>query len=99
MAPDSWILECARMVGVAQDIISLIENSIANYKTVLTSKQEVLGSLDIKRGIFEGHSLTPLVFLMIIIPLAVILRDTRAGYCINSRKKDPRSITCSLWMT
>ena len=49
MVPHSWILECARMVGVAQNIITLIENSMTNWKTVLTSNQEVLGTVDIKR--------------------------------------------------
>ena len=28
MVPHSWILECARMVGVAQNIINVIENSM-----------------------------------------------------------------------
>ena len=42
MVPHSWILECARMVGVAQNIITFIENSKANWKTVLTSNQQVL---------------------------------------------------------
>ena len=80
MVPHSWILECARMVGVAQNIITLIENSMTNWKTVLTSNQEVLGTVDIKRGIFQGDSLSPLLFVIIMIPLSLILRDTRAGY-------------------
>ena len=42
MVPHSWILECARMVGVAQ------------------SNQDLLGTVDIKRGIFQGDSLLPL---------------------------------------
>ena len=50
----SWILECARIVGVAQNIITFIENSMANWNTVLTSNQEVLGAVDIKKEIFQG---------------------------------------------
>ena len=49
MVPHSWILECARMVGVAQNIITLIENCMANWKTVLISNQEVLGSYQLKK--------------------------------------------------
>ena len=97
MVPYSWILECRRMVGVAQNIITLIENSMANWKTVLTSNQQVLWTVDIKRGIFQGDSLSPLLFVIITIPLSLILRDTRDGYQL--KKKDARSITCSLWMT
>ena len=81
--PHSWIFECARMVGVAQNIITLIENSIANWKTVLTSNQKVLGTVDIKKGIFQGHSLSPLLLVIIMIPLPLILRDTGAGYQLN----------------
>ena len=80
MVPHSWILECARMVGIAQNIINLIVNSMANWKIALTSHQEVLGTVDIKRGIFQGEPLLPLPFVIIMIPLSLILRDTRAGY-------------------
>ena len=52
MVPHSWILECTKMVGLAQNI-SLIEKSMASWKTVLTLNQEVLGIVDIKRGIFQ----------------------------------------------
>ena len=38
------------------------------------------GTVDIKRGIFQEDSLSPLLFLIIMIPLSLILRDTRAGY-------------------
>ena len=50
------------VVGVAQNMITLIENSMVNWKTVLTSNQEVLRIEDIKRGIFQGDSLSPLLF-------------------------------------
>ena len=39
----------------------------------VTSKQEVLGTADIKRGIFQGDSLSPLQFVIIVIPLSLIL--------------------------
>ena len=34
MVPNSWVLECARMVGVVQNMITLIENSMGNRKSV-----------------------------------------------------------------
>ena len=68
------------MFGVAKNIVTLIENSMANWKTVLTSNQMVLGTVGINRGIYKGDSLSPLLFVIIMIPLSLILRDTRAGY-------------------
>ena len=47
---------------------------------MLTSNQDVLGTVDIKRGIFQGDSLSPLLFEIIMIPMSLILKDTRAGY-------------------
>ena len=58
---------------------------MANFKTVLISNQEVLGTVDIKRGIFQGDSLSPLLFVIIMIPLSLILRDTRAGYQLKKK--------------
>ena len=76
MVTHSWILKSARMVGLSQNTITLIENSMANWKTVLTSNQKVLETVDIKRGIFQGDSLS----LVLFVPLSPILRDTRTGY-------------------
>ena len=37
MVPHSWILKCLEMVGAAKNMISIISNSMVNWKTVLTS--------------------------------------------------------------
>ena len=91
MVPHSWILECSRMVGVAQNIITLIENSMANWKTVLASNQEALGAVDIKRGILQGDSLSPLLF--------VIINTTIADFKgHNTRKNEGCKINYLLFM-
>ena len=46
MVSHSWTLACARMVGMAQNIITLTENSMENWNTVLTSNQVVLGTVN-----------------------------------------------------
>ena len=80
MVPHSWILECAKMVGIAKNVIKTIENSMENWKTILTSNQEVLGTVNINRGIFQGDSLSPLLFIIIMIPLTMLLREMNVGY-------------------
>ena len=80
MVPHSWILKCLEMVGAAKNIVSIISNSMLNWKTVLTSGGTVLGQVDIKRGIFQGDSLSPLLFIVIMLPLTLVLRRMRAGY-------------------
>ena len=39
-----------------------------------------LGEVEIKRGIFQGNSLSHLVFALALIPLSLILRKAKAAY-------------------
>ena len=80
MVPHSWILKSIGMVGVAGNVLAIIRNSMTNWKTVLTSGGKDLGEVSIKRGIFQGDSLSPLLFVIIMLPLTLILRKMRAGY-------------------
>lgn len=41
---------------------------------------QVLGEVRIRRGIFQGDSLSPLLFVAAMIPLTITLRKTRLGY-------------------
>ena len=80
MVPHSWILKFLEMVGGAKNMITIISNSMANWKMVLTSGRTDLGQGDIRRGIFQGDSLSPLLFVLIMLPLTLVLRKVRAGY-------------------
>ena len=80
MEPHSWILKCLELIGSAKSIITTISNSMANWKTVLTSNRTDLGQVDTRRGIFQGHFLSPLLLVVIMLPLTVVLRKMRAGY-------------------
>ena len=73
MVLHSWILKCLEMVGAAKNMIFIISNSMVNWKTVLTSGGMALGQVDIRRGVFQGDSLSPLLFIMIMLPLTLVL--------------------------
>ena len=51
--PHSWIQECLRIFGIAENVIGLLDQSMKTWKTELTSGNEVLGEVEIKRGIFK----------------------------------------------
>ena len=95
MVPHSWILKCLEMVGAAKNMISIISNSMVNWKTVLTSGGMPLGKVDIRRGIFQGDTYSPLLFIVIMLPLTLVLRKMRAG-CILA--KDMKLINHLLFM-
>lgn len=64
------------------------------WKTQLVGGRDVLGTVDIKRGIFQGDSLSPLLFVMIMIPLSQRL-EAMQGYKL---KHETRSINHLLFM-
>ena len=80
MVPHSWIIATMGMVGLADNIIGLITQSMNKWKTNLYADGKLLGSVPIRRGTFQGDSLTPLLFVIALLPLTHILRETGMGY-------------------
>ena len=80
MVPHSWIVATMKMVGVADNVIDLISRSMTKWRTNLYSNDKFLGKVDINRGIFQGDSFSPLLFVIALIPLTHVLRETLAGY-------------------
>ena len=74
------------MFGVAEDIKSLLVNSMEPWKVMLCSGNFELVEVEIKRGIFQGDSLSPLVFVLALIPLSLILRKAKAASEISQSK-------------
>ena len=51
--------------------------------------------MDIRRGIFQGDPLSPLLFIVIMLPLTLVLQKMRAGYKLA---KDMKPINYLLFM-
>ena len=60
MVPYSWIIECLDLIGVADNVKSLLVNSMEKWKVMLYSRNSELDEVEIKPGIFQGDSSTPL---------------------------------------
>ena len=54
---------------------------------MLCSQNSELGEVEIKKGIFQGESLSPLVFVLALIPLSLILRNAKAAYEFSESKE------------
>ena len=87
MVPHSWIMECLDLFRVAENIKSLLVNSMEKWKLMQYSGNSELGKVEIKRGIFQGDSLSPLVFVLALIPLSLILRKPKAAYEFSESKE------------
>ena len=86
MVPHSWILACLRMFKLADNVFNLIENSMSSWTVDLTSGGEMLGQVKIKRGIFQGDSLSPILFVLTMIPLSIVLNNLKVGYLLGRNR-------------
>ena len=87
IAPYSWIIECLDLFGVTENIKSLLVNSMEKWKVMLCSGNSVLGEVEIRRDIFQGDSLSPVVFVLALISLSLILRKAKAAYEFSESKE------------
>ena len=69
MVPHSWISECLEMFGIANNVQDFLNNSMKSWKLELNASGKTLGEVDIKREIFQGDSLSPLLFVFCMVPL------------------------------
>ena len=84
MLPHSWIIECMNMFGITENLTGVIQNSMKQWRTELMAGNQVVGEVCIKRGIFQGDSLSPLLFVLALIPLTLVLRKVKAGYNLGN---------------
>ena len=54
--------------------------SVQQWRLSLTANGEDLGEVNVKRGIFQGDSLSPLLFVLSMVPLSLILKKVNACY-------------------
>ena len=95
MVPHSWIITTLQMFGVADNVIDLMSRSMTKWRTNLYFNGEFLGSVNINRGIFQGDSFSPLLFVIALTSLTHVPRKTGMGYKLE--KGDPM-INCMLFM-
>ena len=79
MIPHSWIQECLDLFGVAENVQTLLLNSIEKWRGMFCAGNSELGEIVIKRGIFQVDFLSPLVYVLALIPLSLILRKAKAA--------------------
>ena len=80
IVPHGWILECLDRLGIADDVRDILEKSIKNWKLLLSSNGLDLCEVEVNRDIFQGESLSPLIFVVCMIHLSLLLRKVKASY-------------------
>ena len=59
MVPHSWIIECLDLFGVAENIKSLLVNSMGKWKVMLCSENSELGEVEKLSEVFFMEILYP----------------------------------------
>jgi len=85
--PHDWILESLRINKVDPGTVEFLRRSMTMWETRLCirgEKEQVeMGSSKIKRGIFQGDALSPLLFCIALFPISKELQRTQKGYQID----------------
>ena len=86
MVPHSWIKECLELFEIAENIKTLLVNNMEKWRVMLSAGNLELGEVDIRRGIFQGDFLSPLVFVLPLIALKLILSTAKTAYEFSGSK-------------
>ena len=54
-----------------------------SWKVELTLGGETLSEVKVNRGVSQGDSVSPIFFVITLIPLSLLLRDMKAGYMLG----------------
>jgi len=88
--PHSWITKSLELIGINNKVISFTKK-VVNYwnaRVYLHAENKLIETEDIKIqcGIFQGDSLSPLLFCICLIPLTEQLNRLNAGYVEHTTK-------------
>ena len=86
LVPHSWVNECMGKFGIAENLRTFLQKSMQQWRLSLTANGEDLGEVNVKRGIFQGDSLSPLLLVMSMVPLSLILKMVNACYKWRTKK-------------
>ena len=83
MIPQSWILHCLKMYKISHKVINFFKKTMKTCRVELTAGGRSIAGTKIQRGIFQGDALSPLLFIIAMMPLNHILRKCTAGYKLS----------------
>ena len=85
MVPQSWIINCLKMYKISHEVINFIEETMKTWRVELTAGGRNLAETKIQRDIFQGDALSPLLFIIVMMPLNHVLRKCTAGYKVDRK--------------
>jgi len=103
--PHSWINRCLELYKVEEGLRTFLKDQMTKWKTSITLSHAHgdirIPDIKIQRGIFQGDSLSPLLFCLAIDPLSKVLKKQNIGYDlgqVRGRNKKKEIINHLLFM-
>ena len=87
MVSHSWIQKCMELFGVEVNVRSFVNTSMKKWNTELTASNQRLWNVKMRPGIFQGGNLSPLLLVLVMIPLALVLRQPKTYELKKGGKK------------
>ena len=79
MVPQSWIIHSLIMYKILHEVIDFIGQTMKTWRVELTAGGRSITETKIQSGIFQRDALSPLLFIIAMMPLNHILRKCAAG--------------------
>ena len=83
MVPQSWITDCLKTYKISNEVIKSIKETMKNWRVELTAVRKSLAEVKIQRGIFQGDTPSPLIFVIAMMPLNCIPRKCAGSYKLH----------------
>ena len=87
MVLQNWIINCLKMYKISNEVINVIEKTMKTWWVLLTAGGRSLAETKIQRSIFQGHALSPLQFIIAMMPLTTYSENTQPDTNLVDRRK------------
>ena len=96
--PHSWIIASMSLCKLHPSIVSFFASSFTQCTVNLHLSGKNLGKVPIHRGLFQGDSVSPIHFIIALIPLSHLLNRSDNGFSIVSPDSSETVINHRLYM-
>ena len=91
MVLQSWMVSFLKMYKISDEVMKFIEKTMKTWKVELIAGGRSLAEANIQRGVFQGDALSPLLYIIVMMPLNHILRKFTSGYKLSKSQEKNQS--------